>query len=143
VYRCTTECGSEAILFKFNIINRCLHCRETRQQRFATADDDTAEPQGGHISGIVLRCGESQPIGNRWPIIVLCRGAVATAPVAAAINEQAGPTAFATAAAAGREVVAIHLGTGIAETGALIQTQQQFFTLCIGCSQLFRACKGQ
>ncbi len=64
-------------------------------------------------------------------------------PVAAAIDEQAGPAAIAAAAATGREAVAIHLGPGVAETGALFQPLQQLFSLCFGSRQLFRVCKDQ
>jgi len=114
-----------------------------RQERFATADADAAESQGGHIGGIIRGSGKRQTIGNRRSVIILCRGTVKAASVAASVDEQAGPAAVTAAPAAGRQAVAINLGSGVAETGAAIQPPQQFVPLCAGCSQLIRACKVQ
>jgi len=64
-------------------------------------------------------------------------------PVAAAIDEQAGPAAISATPATGREASAIHLGSGVVDTSVVIQPLQQNIPLCIGSSQLSRACKGQ
>src|SRR6185369_1470365 len=114
-----------------------------RQERFAAADADTAEAEGGHVIGILVRIGKSQAIGNRRPVIVLCRGTVKTLPVTAAVDKKAGPAAIAAVPATGRETVAIHLGPGITESGMLRQPLQQFPALSFRSYQPFTACKGQ